>query len=159
MDGMSVLGMGWEQHRLISSARRHGGLARTESSINLCIQSQAGKVCKQGTFCSRVFGMCFTALQAHLPSLSPLAASALFSPGWLCGEGCVRLWQQSGRSYWDMPNLKLFLWPLYPQCFPLQATSNFLTLLLQQMPKALQGVTMHRNKIRNITSNKKLEEE
>lgn len=42
---------------------------------------------------------------------------------------------------------------------PLQAMSDFLTSLLQQMPKALQGVTMHRNKIPNITSNKKLEEE
>jgi len=48
----------------------------------------------------------------ELPCVCPLAASALASPGRLFGEGCVRLWQQLRKSYMDMSDLKLFLWPL-----------------------------------------------
>lgn len=48
----------------------------------------------------------------ELPPVSPLAASALSKPGRLFGEGCVRLWQRLRGSYRDVPNLKLFFWPL-----------------------------------------------
>lgn len=116
----------WHEHEL------GRGLGRAGSSTMVSIRACRGmEVCRsaqpmlgnrqvksasEGLFSAVHLGH---VLQRHrhnlpgreLPSVSPLAASALSNPGRLFGEGCVRLWQWLRRSYRDVPNLKLFLWP------------------------------------------------
>lgn len=65
-------------------------------------------------FLQESFGMCFTMAQSPRQGAALCVSTGSLSPFQhrpAVGEGCVRFWQRLRRSYRNVPNIKLFLWP------------------------------------------------
>lgn len=106
---------------------------------------------------------CFTAIQSHsprreLPSVSPLAASALFNPGRLLEEERGGLWQQLELQGFARLVLVATSLPTPGRVkFPAFVTAADATgLALQERTLSQEAQTMPRDKVCSITSNEKL---